>query len=788
MRKIVLVSLLCMLFSSMYSQSDIFQSNGIWYYLRGNSDLVVVHPPEGEVYSGTIVIPKEVEVDEHYHKTVFGIDTLAFSGFDDLTIDISSSSLREIRSNAFQGCRNLTLKTTLDKWSSIDIVGGRRIMDDVELFLVDGRELEGSLQLNTYSIGKNIFRGLPNITSVTINEKVQVIRDSAFYGCPVLATVVVKGRLSGRSSASELETAVPLGKGIFANCPSLTSVTIESEMDNTSEAMFSDCGSLSSVVFAEGMKRVGANMFRNCISLTAISLPESISDIGSGAFMGCGGLRSVTMPDGIVTVPENCFRDCSSLTTLNFPSQLKQIDNNAFHGCSSLSVSDKTWSNVSIGSSAFRGCNAIKSMTIAETTTLGYSAFAECKGLETLNLFSSEVKDSAFMRCIGLSHLTLGKECNLRSWGIFSECHGLVSVDFPEGIKYVDVGNFAKCEGLEEITLPVTLEELTNQSFSGFDGCSSLHSINIKDLESFMEVNCHTSIFGRFIKGEPAPVHLLLNGEPVREIHIAEGKTEISRRLFNYVPDIETVYFPTTIKNVNGFYGCYNLSCIYLPGERMVQRPSETMGNYHFNTDGEREDYYKTFTIYVPGSLVDDYSEDEYWGQFGHILPLPGTGEKCATPTISYEKGRLIFSCDTPNAEFVASVSDADIKTWHQAEIDLTSTYVITVYATAKNHLRSDVVTASLCWIDVAADTDTAIDIDTLTELKAMPVLIQSHDGVISISGAKKDESVAIYDFSGNLLTSFNHPGDTMTFTLEQPYNGVAIVKIGKKTVKVVIK
>ncbi len=74
---------------------------------------------------------------------------------------------------------------------------------------------------------------------------------------------------------------------------------------------------------------------------------------------------------------------------------------------------------------------------------------------------------------------------------------------------------------------------------------------------------------------------------------------------------------------------------------------------------------------------------------------------KCSTPTIIYKKGRLEFSCSTPGARFVSSVTTTDVKAESEgSSIDLTASYIVTVYAVAAGYDNSDSVTASIKWGD----------------------------------------------------------------------------------------
>ena len=81
------------------------------------------------------------------------------------------------------------------------------------------------------------------------------------------------------------------------------------------------------------------------------------------------------------------------------------------------------------------------------------------------------------------------------------------------------------------------------------------------------------------------------------------------------------------------------------------------------------------------------------------LFLLPGETpqlEKCATPTITFEDGKLKFSCDTEDVEFVSEVKATEAKTYDTDEVALTGTYTVSVYAKKNGFENSDVATKTL--------------------------------------------------------------------------------------------
>ena len=187
---------------------------------------------------------------------------------------------------------------------------------------------------------------------------------------------------------------------------------------------------------------------------------------------------------------------------------------------------------------------------------------------------------------------------------------------------------------------------------------------------------------------------------------------------------------------------------------------------------------------------VSGYSGNRYYGY--SIRPVYKDAntpklEPCEIPSISYNNGRLSFNCETKGAKFVYSITCQDAKSATVADgIDLDVTYIISVYAIADGHEKSEEATATLCWID-SNPTSEGIT-EGFSEVKARSILVQTDEGVVSISGANEGEQVTVYDINGiyqGTAVVRNNTARVPTFLSSK---SVAIIKIGHHTVKVMMK
>ncbi|MBR2238995.1 MAG: hypothetical protein IJ887_14200 [Prevotella sp.] len=80
-------------------------------------------------------------------------------------------------------------------------------------------------------------------------------------------------------------------------------------------------------------------------------------------------------------------------------------------------------------------------------------------------------------------------------------------------------------------------------------------------------------------------------------------------------------------------------------------------------------------------------------------MVLPGDPEwQCATPTIAYDNGRLVFGCETPDVEYIYEIKCTDAVSGRGSEVSLGQTYEIRVHATLDGYEDSDVAVATIGW------------------------------------------------------------------------------------------
>ena len=204
--------------------------------------------------------------------------------------------------------------------------------------------------------------------------------------------------------------------------------------------------------------------------------------------------------------------------------------------------------------------------------------------------------------------------------------------------------------------------------------------------------------------------------------------------------------------------------------------------------------YDNTFSNYeielcVPEKSVEAYQKTNPWSKFKTFKNLTGDDfevKVCATPTIAYVNGELVFESETEDVVYHSTITDTDIKSYETNKVQLNVTYNIIVYATKEGYKDSEVAKATLCWIDVEPKSEglTNTDIDNV---KALPVVVQANNGTITVSGADDGTMVEVYGISGTKLGEAKTTLNTATIHTDAQTGSVVIVKVGNKSIKIKI-
>ena len=299
------------------------------------------------------------------------------------------------------------------------------------------------------------------------------------------------------------------------------------------------------------------------------------------------------------------------------------------------------------------------------------------------------------------------------------------------------------CFGLTSITIPNSVTSIGDEAFRD---CYGLTSVTIS--------NSVTSIgFGAF-----------MNCSRLNSITIPNSVTIIGEKAFYGIE------LPMVVSQIENPFIIVGKSSNYSP--------------FSYNT-------FNNATLYVPKGTINKYKATEGWKDFLFIEEGDGSGsgqttQRCEKPTISYSKGKLTFNCATSGATCKYTINDTDIKSGSGDEVKLGVTYNISVYATKSGYEDSETATATLCWIDVDPKTEGIVN--GVASVRSYGVMIQASEGFFNISGLEAGTPINIYNTAGQMVGSAKATSETTIVNTTLRNGEIGIVKIGDKSIKVLMK
>ena len=224
-----------------------------------------------------------------------------------------------------------------------------------------------------------------------------------------------------------------------------------------------------------------------------------------------------------------------------------------------------TYSVTSIGYSAFRDCKSLTSITIPNSvTSIGHSAFWGCSGLKSITIPNSvtSIGEAAFAGCSGLTSPVYNAHC----FAYMPTSYYGGAYTIPDGIKQIVGGAFYNCSSLTSVTIPNSVTSIGDWAFKW---CSSLTSVTIG--------NSVTSIGNEAFWG-------------------CEGLTSIT--------------IPNSVTSIGyeAFVGCSGLTSI----ESLAETPPTLGSDAFYNVSTQ-------IPVYVPCGSVSAYQSAEGWNAFTNI-------------------------------------------------------------------------------------------------------------------------------------------------------------------------
>lgn len=362
----------------------------------------------------------------------------------------------------------------------------------------------------------------------------------------------------------------------------------------TFETGFTESDNLHTLILPDGMEEV--RDFGNCLNLTGLVLPESLEEIHSFAFAGCDSITEIRIPPAVKAFDGSCFAGCKIAA-------YEVDEKNPYFTVIDGVVYSKDLTKLI----AFPSAYPHKHFTVPNTVrTIGYSAFMDSPiksiqlpdsltviegwAFQNSAIHSIEMPDSvtevgelAFRWCSELKHVRLSTRITKIPRQLFTSCLKLKNLDIPPSVKTIHYSAIAWNHGIERLILHDGLEEIVDdgpllgcggnlcevnfpKTLKKVPGGVFNYSPNLKKFKLDPENPYFRIIDGALCSKDGRIIYAI--PDVTRTNYVTpEGIEVIAARAFSYLPKLQEVILPSTLKTIEerAFQGCYNLKSLHIP-------------------------------------------------------------------------------------------------------------------------------------------------------------------------------------------------------------------------------
>ena len=196
----------------------------------------------------------------------------------------------------------------------------------ISLAVADGCTLELGHGSSSYCVmgntGNNGKVYCNMLMEANIGKSVSGFMPYIFANCQSLSKISIPDSCNVRASYC------------FCDCYSLKSITVpKTKTTILNQSEFSGCRSLSTVCIPYGLTEIGESCFSSCYCLPKILIPETVKTIGTYAFSQCSSLKCIDIPDTLSTIPESFLYECRCIASVTIPNGVTSIGSYTFYNC-----------------------------------------------------------------------------------------------------------------------------------------------------------------------------------------------------------------------------------------------------------------------------------------------------------------------------------------------------------------------------------------------------------------------------------------------------------------------
>ena len=333
------------------------------------------------------------------------------------------------------------------------------------------------------TIGDDAFMDLDSLERVQIASGLKTIGKRAFWLCDNLTTVSLPDGVTS------------IGENAFQNCVSLTTINLPDSITTIGANAFNGTKLTGPLNIPSSLVSLGDNAFNGCSGITGtLVFPGAMENISTNVFAGCSGIEEIVLPRGVLTIGAGAFNNCSGVQRLWLTNSIQSIGANAFNGMKSLKKvyfsgtilewetgiqwADKGYQiGVAITTNeetASGSCGEALTWSLNSAGDLTVSGTGDMADFTATGAPWAEYRDQVKLVIVGQGVTSIGGSA-------FQDCKNLETVSLPGSLTAIGKNAFLRCGELTNVKLPASLKSVGEDCFTGCEKLMLLDLTGVPD-------------------------------------------------------------------------------------------------------------------------------------------------------------------------------------------------------------------------------------------------------------------------------------------------------------------
>lgn len=333
------------------------------------------------------------------------------------------------------------------------------------------------------TIEERAFYNLNSLERVQIAGGLKTIGKLAFWSCDKLTTVSLPDGVTS------------IGENAFQNCVSLTTINLPDSITTIGMEAFYGTKLTGPLNIPSSLVSLGDNAFHGCGGITGTLLfPGTLEYISTDAFAGCSGIEEIILPRGVLFIGDGAFNNCSGVQRLWLTNSIQGIGVKAFNGMKNLKKvyfsgtisewetgiqwADKGYQiGVAITTNeetASGSCGEALTWSLNSAGDLTVSGTGDMADFAATGAPWAEYRDQVKLVIVGQGVTSIGSSA-------FQDCKNLETVSLPGSLTALGKAAFLRCGELTNVKLPASLKSVGEDCFTGCEKLELLDLTGVPD-------------------------------------------------------------------------------------------------------------------------------------------------------------------------------------------------------------------------------------------------------------------------------------------------------------------